>query len=103
MLFSSDSLEILHNRSDGCRITLADGRAFDKKGSGSAAIRARESAAKGVWYKHHRLLCSRRIYLADRRQRLYSTPGAAFLFGAGGWALSTETCRRCKVREGRDG
>lgn len=54
----------------------------------------------GVWFKHYRLLCSR-IPLANRLQRLCSTAGAAFLFGAEGWALSTETCRRCNVLEGR--
>lgn len=48
----------------------------------------------------HRLLCSRRILLADRLQRLHSTAGAAFLFGAGGWTLSTETCRLCNTLKG---
>lgn len=57
---------------------------------------AREKPGMGVWFKHPRQLCGKRIPLADRFQLLYSTAGAAFWFGAGG-VDSTESWRRCTV------
>lgn len=105
MPFGCESREALHTGVGECRITLADGRAFadraqlnilgatvDRKGSNSAAVLAREKAVIGMWFRHHKLHCSSPRPARRRLQRLVSTAGAAFLFGAGGWALWTETC-----------
>lgn len=101
--FSSESLETLQHGDEACHISLAGGRPFanrtqvkvsgvtvDTKGSTLVASLAREKAAA----------CCKRIPLADRSERLYVTAGEAFLFGPGGWTLSTKLWRRCRVLEG---
>lgn len=90
---------MVHNSSDAVHDSMGDrrilsddprikvlGSVVDKRRSISATVSAREQAAMGVWFKHHRSLCCRRT---DRLQRLHATARAAFMFGAGGCTLPT--------------
>lgn len=71
------------------------------RGSTRAVVAGSEAAAMAVRFLNHRWLCCKRIPRLDRRERLHASAGAAFLYGAGGWTLSSHVWQRCAVVEVR--
>lgn len=74
------------------------GMSVDSSGSTRVAMSGREGAAMVVWFRNR---CGDCCSPPHRLERLRVTSGAAFLFGAGGWALSHHVGYCCSVIGGR--
>lgn len=99
--FSSDPLEAMQNGGETCHISLAGGRTFVNR----AQIKV-VGARGGTQNGHGVVLCTpppvllQAHFAGGQIAAPLSMAGAAFLFGAMGWALSAELWRTCMVLEG---
>lgn len=77
------------------------GITIDPQGSTLTTVAGIEVAAQRTWFKWSGALLRRVASVQDRIRKLYSTLGAAFMYGSGGWTLSTAVWRRVNQQANR--